>query len=188
MAPEKTPKYHVLEEVSLPLKETADHAAGSLTFAKDSTFDPVVDGFDGTAADIEALVAEGKIAEVYDGPMTKYKIIGKIESLTQEGEPSGVFLEIGSIHELPAGALAEEVEKGNAEEVKEDGGEVVTDGANTADVVDTAPVEKAHFYMGKQIISDTMRKVEDKFYHHIRLEDGSSHDLTKEEYADVMAA
>lgn len=38
-------------------------------------------------------------------------------------------------------------------------------------------------YAGKAVLSDTFRSVEGKSYHHIKLEDGTTYDLTNEEYA-----
>lgn len=184
MAPEKTIKYQVLVSgFTVEVMQTADHEAGPMTYEKDAIFDPIADGFTGGVQNIEEFIAEGKIVEIYDGPMMKYKILGKIESLLEDGSPSGQYLEIGSIHDLPAGVLAEEVEKGNAIVVSEEN--IVATG--NAPVTDNAmQTEKERFYMKKLIVSKTMRKVEDKFYHHVRLDDGSEHDLTVEEYEIVM--
>lgn len=184
-------KYTVLKEFVL---SRPTHPDGDLAMTEGMTFDPVADGFQGTVAEFEALVADRFIAEMYEGPMTKYKITGPIESLTEDGEPSGVFLEVGSIHELPAGALDEEVEAGNAEVVTEDtvqsGGapetEVETENAPAPENVISAETPK--MYMGKAIITHYMRTVGDKEYHHVRLEDGSEHDLTDEDYKAVTEA
>lgn len=59
------------------------------------------------------------------------------------------------------------------------GNEADAEGAGSAGTT-AAPVTKV--YAGKTIVSDTFRQVEGKSYHHVTLVDGSSYDLTNEEY------
>ena len=165
-----------------------NHADGDITMTVDSTFSPEADGFEGGEEGLKDLIATGHIAEVYTGPMAKYKILGKIESLNEDGTPSGNFLEIGSIHELPKGVLDEEVAAGNAVEVTDTVDTGVVAGSAATNETENANVEKTYYYMGKAIASHYMRKVEDKQYHHVRLEDGSEHDLLDAEYKAVMEA
>lgn len=172
-------KYTVLKEFILV---RPNHVDGDLTMNPGSTFSPDADGFEGTVEELNSLVGAQVIAEIYEGPMAKYKILGQIEALDEDGNGSGVFLKVGSIHELPKGALDEEVEKGLAELVPEETVQTGTP-AEEAAVDETADVEKKKLYMGKEVISDTTREVNGVTYHVLRLEDGSTHDLTVEDYA-----
>ncbi len=49
-------------------------------------------------------------------------------------------------------------------------------------------VEKTLVFNGKSVISKTVRVVEDKEVHHIRLEDGTEMDLTDEEHDAMIQA
>lgn len=176
--------YKVLTTVTLELNETSEHVAGPMEYQAESTFEPVKDGFAGTQEDIDKLVTEGVLLklEEYDGPMAMYRITGPFEYGNEKGEVTGKF-EIGTEVSLPTIVGDKAVEDGVAVKLEEKTEETVVSGdANVA----AAPAEKPRFYMQKQIISHVMRKVEDKFYHHVRLEDGSTHDLTNEEYEIVM--
>lgn len=51
----------------------------------------------------------------------------------------------------------------------------------TVDEFEGVPFAKQ--YMGKEIISESTRIVNDREYIHIRLIDGTTHDLTSEQYA-----
>lgn len=53
-----------------------------------------------------------------------------------------------------------------------------------ADIAEAAPAEApaAKSFKGQSVISDGFREVNGKNYHHIRLADGSSLDLSEEEY------
>lgn len=50
----------------------------------------------------------------------------------------------------------------------------------------TATTFSKKVYAGKAVLSDTFRSVEGKSYHHIKLEDGTTYDLTNEEYAEQV--
>lgn len=49
-------------------------------------------------------------------------------------------------------------------------------------------VEKKLIYMGKEVISDAFRTVNEKEMHHIKTADGVSHDLTDAEYESLISA
>lgn len=184
MAPEKTATYHVHKEFVLV---RPNHADGDMTMTEGSMFDPIADGFEGTPEELAALIAEGTINEVYTGPMAKYKVIGQIFPLNEDGTPQETSLEIGSIHEIPEGVWDDFVAEGKAVKMtdeKIDAG-IAPEGAVTDNAAQATPARQ---YMGKTITSHFLRKVGDKQYHHVRLEDGTTHDLTKEEYEAVMEA
>jgi hypothetical protein len=50
------------------------------------------------------------------------------------------------------------------------------------DEVNPSEEVKQNLFEGKVIVSDGMRVVNEIEYHHVKLEDGSSHDLTDEQY------
>lgn len=89
----------------------------------------------------------------------------------QEGYEIGTVISKPVLGDIPAKVVppAEEVK---AEEVKEP--ETVQE--------DIAPVEKQYKYMGKLILSEGSRELNDKHYHTLRLEDGSMVDVTPEDY------
>ena len=61
--------------------------------------------------DIDNLVNDTKLEdEVYTGPMEFYKVVGEVHPLNEDGSPKDEVLEVGSIHELPKGAV--DVESG----------------------------------------------------------------------------
>lgn len=175
-------EYTVLKEFVLT---RPNHADGDMTMTEGSTFVPENDGFEGTPEELTALVEGGFIAENYTGPMATYKVTGQIFPLNEDGTPQETALEIGSIHEIPAGAWDDFVAEGKAVLVVEGQDTGIVAGGTVTD--NAAQATPARQYMGKAIISHQMRKVEDKQYHHVLLEDGSGHDLTAEEYAVVMA-
>lgn len=118
--------------------------------------------------DVEAIEADAlanKKDEVYTGPMAKYKITGVADYTDEAGTKTGE-LEIGSIQELPVPVGDVFVGQGVAEKIVEA----------------PAEVEPKKFYEGKLVVVDSYRTVNDKQYHHIRLEDGTTQDLTNEQY------
>ncbi len=136
-------------------------------------------------SEVPIFVEDGRLElvvekpEPYTGPMGKYKIIGEAPYTDEDGEPAG-FLEIGSIQELPVAVGDQFVEDGLAEKIVES----PTSTTNSSTTVPPAPagiVKKT--LEGKEVISDTTRTVNEKKYHHVRLLDGSTQDLTDEEYA-----
>lgn len=72
-----------------------------------------------------------------------------------------------------AAALPPEEETTDGEEVKADEGEAVA---------------KTLVFNGKNVISNTVRVVEDKEIHHVRLEDGTEFDLSDEEHQAMVDA
>lgn len=131
---------------------------------------------------LELIVPEG---DVYDGPMGQYKITGEAEYTDENGDPTG-FLEVGSIQTLPEPIGEQFVADGVAEKVVENTTDNTTNSAslNPPTSGDVLPPKS---FEGKEIVSDVTRDVNGKTYHHIRLLDGTTQDLTDEEYASKVS-
>lgn len=133
------------------------------------------------------------VPDVYDGPIGKYKVVGEIFPLNDDGSQQEKALELGSIHELPVNIGDDFIGKGLMEEVVEDEstGTRMSDGAqiNPSEAkiestdVSTAPTKTLD---GKVVIGESTREVNGKEYHHIRLEDGTTQDLTDVDYEEKV--
>ena len=138
-----------------------------------------VDQFDASAEEIANYIKDGVLEEVkqeeYDGPMGKYEITGVAEYTDEKGDVMGE-LEIGSIQELPVVIGNTFVEKGVAKVYDEHAVPTPTPSVS----------EPKKFYEGKLIISEFSRQLNDKNYHSIRLEDGTTQDLTDEQYTLIV--
>lgn len=173
-------KYKVLKEFTV----------GENTFPVDSI---ILGEIIGTPEEIMASL-EGGFVELfeapveYDGSIGQYKIIGKAPYTDEHGTQSG-FLEIGSVQELPIPVGDVFVEQGVAEKVEVTGTQPDSSIA-AAEVTSTdgEVKEQVIIFEGKQVISDTIREINGKEYHTIRLSDGSSQDLTQEEYELKIAS
>lgn len=133
--------------------------------------------FDNNEDVIRAQVEEGNIEEVgqseeYTGPLAKYKITGEAIYVDEHGTRAGL-LEIDSIQVLPVKIGEQFVKDGVAEEVVEK--DVDQEDKLTA-------IPKVKILEGKKIIAEYPRTINEKTYHHVRLEDGTTQDLTDEEY------
>lgn len=138
-----------------------------------------------TEEEIASYVADGTLEavddglKVYDGPMGNYRITGFAEYTDEKGE-NKVELEIGSIQNLPKMIGYGLVLDGVAEEVLENTGATTNAPADDSSVTSTEPKKTLE---EKEIISETLREVNGKNYHHVKLTDGTSQDLTDEEYS-----
>lgn len=63
----------------------------------------------------------------YNGPMAKYRVIGEIHPLNEDGSQKEETLEMDSIHELPTAAGDQMVEEGTMERVEDEKPEVAED-------------------------------------------------------------
>lgn len=121
-------------------------------------------------------------AEEYKGEMGTYKITGLAEYTDEEGNKMGE-LEIGSIQSLPTQIGDKFIEDGVAEKVEDTGknpGETETEKSE-----DTVPAKTTHVrktFHGQEVISDGHREVEGKKYRHVKIADGSTYDLSEDEY------
>lgn len=80
---------------------------------------------------------EEKAGEVYDGSMGFYKVVGEIHPLNEDGTPKEEVLEVGSIHELPKGAV--DLETGDwVEATEEEKAEYKKQGETASATVDDA--------------------------------------------------
>lgn len=87
-----------------------------------------------------------------------------------EGYALGDVIKRPVLGEIPAKVVSPVVEEKKEEPVVE------------TPVAPSAPAEPRKFYEGKVVISDGTREVNGITYHAIRLEDGSTYDLTAEDY------
>lgn len=111
--------------------------------------------------DVKQLLSDGLIEEVVDPVVTQEWLDAHPDSALQIGDP------------IPA--------EGDATAKKDDD-------AKRDDVQEEAkaPAEPVKKYRGQVLISDGMRTVNDKEYHFIRIADGSTYDLTDEEYENEV--
>lgn len=91
-------------------------------------------------------------------------------------EFSAIGLKVGEL--IPVGFAYGTDDEDVEEEIAEDDGAVDSE---TDSISAPQDAEEKH-YGGKLVISDGFREVNDRRFHHIRLEDGSTNDLTDEEY------
>lgn len=140
---------------------------------KDFVNDPAKSLFENTFEYAKTLVEPGEVDEVV---LTEKQTVGDPNSgvtTVENVQPALFTFEVvaGSGADGTAGNTSGEENNNDAE------------GGSTASS-STAPVTKT--YAGKTIVSDTFRQVEGKSYHHLRLEDGSTYDLTDEEYQNQV--
>lgn len=141
------------------------------------------------------MAVENKKEFDYEGEMANYKITGEAFFTDEEGNRKE-NLDIGSVHAMPIQIGDVFVEQGVAEKVPEfpDGKvsateiEVETTQPTGTPIPEEVPVVETlestvKTYEGKEVISDGFREVNGRDFHHIKLSDGSSYDLTEEEYA-----
>lgn len=140
----------------------------------------------------DELVAEGVLevvdekGVVYDGPMADYKVLQEFPLKDENGEVTGTA-EVGSVLNLPVpvgegltndGLVEAYVNVDNASDAT-----VQADHANEEQAADDiATDEPVKLYDGKRVISEGVREVEGKVFHTLRLEDGSTYDVTDEDY------
>lgn len=147
-------------------------------------------------SEVEDYLAEGRLEEYtkedvkpYDGPMVKVKFLKDYEVINENKEKTGEIIPAGIEAEVPEPVVAYLVEDGVAEvfvEKTPDTGADVPPATETAEeeVLPVAPTSlKIKTLEGKEVVSDVMRTVNDKQYHHVRLIDGTTQDLTDEEYS-----
>lgn len=68
-------------------------------------------------ARIEKAIETQTETKEYDGPMGEYKVTGEIEACDQDGKPTGVKLEVGSVQKVPTALGEAWVSAGTAEVV-----------------------------------------------------------------------
>lgn len=178
-------KYKVVKGFDFVSGENTSHFAEGEIVAAKEVFTPEELLSYIESGNLELVVEDSKPEPIpYDGPMAEYRITGEAESFDEEGNSTG-FLEVGSIQNLPEAVGDGFVESGVAEHYSKmvKAPEVDLDlGAGAGDGEVTIDAPKVKMFEGKQVISDTNREVNGKSYHTVRLEDGSSQDLTDEEY------
>lgn len=89
-------------------------------------------------------------------------------------------MKIGDTIQIPKDATEEDAKLEQA--INENLGLTGTE-EEVSSVIEAAPIapEKKRFYMGKLIISQFTRELDDKNYQHVRVEDGSEYDLNSDD-------
>jgi hypothetical protein len=119
------------------------------------------------------LCAEGEVDEVV---LTEKQTVGQPDSgIITDGIVEEPILAVDLTK--PEDATAEEAAEAAKKQAEL---EASQEAAKASANVVAEPVK---MYAGKKVISDSTREVEGKVFHSIKLEDGTAHDLTPEEYA-----
>lgn len=124
--------------------------------------------------------------------MKKYKVLcgelvdGESNVLGREGE----VIEMDETSDFTQTCEQEgiiEVVSEDMEKEKEEANINVNDHTANASTSSDTSVGKTQTleYMGKKVAVSASRTVNEKTYHHVTLEDGTTHDLTEEEYANL---
>lgn len=137
----------------------------------------------------------------------KYKVIGEIEGFEKDSVISEEALPVEDIEKYVSEGSLEEVVDGEDAGVNSDEGDEITtgtadEGIEATNTTGTAVAEDQDFEEqeekneepvpapktlgGKNIFGVSTREVNGKTYHTVRLEDGTTQDLTDEEYEEKI--
>lgn len=114
--------------------------------------------------------------------MSQYKVLKDFDN-RKEGEE--ITIDEATLTEAEHLNLIELVEGGSLEFIAIEKKDEVSanEGNENATVESVAPVR---VYNGRVIISESTRELEGKEYHVVRFEDGTTEDLTSEQYAEIV--
>lgn len=162
------------------LKDWDDHKVGDVFDA--STADESV-----TPELVSQLIVDGTLDPIIDASLYETIVVDEAYLTAHpDEEANGIMLgdEITRLKTEPELSNEEKVE----EDAKLQGGEgesLSTTAEEEANPNSEVAPEKHMTYRGQTVISDGMREVNGKEYHHIRLADGSTTDVPDDEY-DAM--
>lgn len=158
----------VIEADSEPIVDYIVTADDGAPFADGVVVKGVMFGATASNPEIVQFLAEGKIAVATDA-----------DKADKQSELEKDIADQQAKEEADAAA---KVEADAAAKVEAD---AAAAGAEGGIIANDAAAEKR--FNGQVVIVDGSRTIEDKEYHHIRIEDGTEYDLTDAEYAEQVA-